>query len=158
MKILPTACEKNLTGHDVFTVSYKGWTGLRNGQLLQKAEEDGTEVILTGDRTLVYEQNLSGRDRTQTTSRPPKPNSIETVDRMGRFINTHQAKKPTVFGGIDTGPVTDCQSVPRMSCRSLILEGRFIRRSLVVTRPAALRPRISPSRSSKCSSQRSWRG
>jgi hypothetical protein len=30
---------------------------LRNGELLQAAEEDGIEVFLTGDQTLLHEQN-----------------------------------------------------------------------------------------------------
>ena len=47
--------------HDVFTTAYMGWAGLKNGELLRKAEDSGIEVLLTGDQTLNYEQNLSGR-------------------------------------------------------------------------------------------------
>src|SRR5271156_5530487 len=47
--------------HDVVTVTYMGWTGLKNGELLRIAEDNGIEVLLTGDQTLVYEQNLTGR-------------------------------------------------------------------------------------------------
>ncbi|MBV9154932.1 MAG: hypothetical protein JO097_01630 [Acidobacteriaceae bacterium] len=47
--------------HEVFTVTYKGWTGLNNGELLRTAEENGIEIFLTGDQTLTYEQNLTGR-------------------------------------------------------------------------------------------------
>ncbi len=53
---------KNLSAHEVFTVSYRGWTGLKNGELLRMAEENGVEVFLTGDQALVYEQNLQGRN------------------------------------------------------------------------------------------------
>ncbi len=52
---------KNLGAHKVFTVSYKGWAGLKNGELLRTAENDGIEVFLTGDQTLTYEQNLAER-------------------------------------------------------------------------------------------------
>lgn len=52
---------KNLGPHDVATVSYKGWAGLKNGELLRTAENDGIEVFLTGDQTLTYEQDLTGR-------------------------------------------------------------------------------------------------
>ena len=45
----------------MFTVSYKGWGGLKNGKLLEAAERDGFEVLVTGNRTLAYEQNLTGR-------------------------------------------------------------------------------------------------
>jgi len=53
---------KNLGAHEVVvTVSYKGWAGLKNCELLQRAENDGIEVFLTGDQTLTYEQNLDRR-------------------------------------------------------------------------------------------------
>jgi hypothetical protein len=58
MKIWRTADAKNLGAHEVFTVSYKGWAGLKNGELLRTAEQEGIEVFLTGDKTLVHEQNL----------------------------------------------------------------------------------------------------
>ncbi len=52
---------KLLGQHDVVTVTFMGWTGLKNGELLRIAEDSGIEVLLTGDQTLTYEQNLSGR-------------------------------------------------------------------------------------------------
>lgn len=50
-----------LAPHDVVTASYMGWAGLKNGELLQVAEENRVEVLLTGDQTLSQEQNLVGR-------------------------------------------------------------------------------------------------
>lgn len=47
--------------HEVVTVAYMGWASLKNGELLRTAEESGIEVFLTGDGTLVFEQNLSVR-------------------------------------------------------------------------------------------------
>ncbi len=38
-----------------------GWAGLKNGELLQAAENVGFDVFVTGDQTLVQEQNLAGR-------------------------------------------------------------------------------------------------
>jgi predicted nuclease of predicted toxin-antitoxin system len=52
---------KHLGQHEVFTVTYRGWAGLKNGELLQAAETDGIEVFMTGDQTLVHEQSLTGR-------------------------------------------------------------------------------------------------
>ena len=51
----------NLGAHEVLTVSFKGWAGLKNGELLRIAEENGIEVFLSGDQTLSHEQNLTGR-------------------------------------------------------------------------------------------------
>lgn len=47
--------------HDVVTVAYMGWAGLKNGELLRTAEKHGIDVLLTGDSTLNYEQNLAER-------------------------------------------------------------------------------------------------
>ncbi len=47
--------------HEVVTVAYMGWAGLKNGELLQTAETNGIDVLLTGDGTLTYEQNPAGR-------------------------------------------------------------------------------------------------
>lgn len=50
-----------LSLHEIVTASYMGWRNLKNGELLRVAEESGFEVFVTGDQTLVYEQNLAGR-------------------------------------------------------------------------------------------------
>jgi hypothetical protein len=52
---------KNLGPHEVFTASYMGWNGLKNGRLLQTAEDDGFDVLLTGDQTLFDEQKKRER-------------------------------------------------------------------------------------------------
>ena len=38
-----------------------GWEQLRNGELLNTAEAAGFEVLITADKNLRYQQNLSGR-------------------------------------------------------------------------------------------------
>ena len=58
---LPLRLRNHLGSHEVFTVRYKGWAGLKNGELLRTAEKEFFEVFVTGDQTLCYEQNLSGR-------------------------------------------------------------------------------------------------
>jgi predicted nuclease of predicted toxin-antitoxin system len=47
--------------HEVVTASYMGWSELKNGELLRAAEENGIDAFVTGDQSLVCEQNLSGR-------------------------------------------------------------------------------------------------
>jgi hypothetical protein len=58
---LDHALRKLLGQHEVVTVTYMGWTGLKNGELLRTAEDNGIDVLLTGDQTLTYEQNLTER-------------------------------------------------------------------------------------------------
>ena len=50
-----------LTGHEVSTADEMGWAELENGELLRSAEEAGFEAMVTGDKNLSYQQNLSGR-------------------------------------------------------------------------------------------------
>jgi uncharacterized protein (DUF433 family) len=38
--------------HEVFTASFKGWNGLKNGRLLEAAEGDGFDVLLTAAQSL----------------------------------------------------------------------------------------------------------
>jgi hypothetical protein len=49
-----------LGSHEAFTVSYMGWSGLKNGELLKAAEEGGFEVFITGDQTLFMNRILRG--------------------------------------------------------------------------------------------------
>ena len=56
---LDHALRSMLGSHEVVTVSYMGWSGLKNGELLRAAQEGEVDVLLTGDQTLSYEQNLN---------------------------------------------------------------------------------------------------
>ena len=50
-----------MVGHDVKRAADMGWSELKNGVLLHAAEEHGFEVLLSCDKTTVYEQNMTGR-------------------------------------------------------------------------------------------------
>ena len=56
---LPRHLARDLTGHQVRTVQQEGWAGLKNGVLLQRAEESGFEVFVTADRNLEFQQVLA---------------------------------------------------------------------------------------------------
>jgi hypothetical protein len=57
----PNPLRRFLTGHDVSTAHERGWSTLRNGELLREAERDGYEVLVTTDGNLRYQQNLLDR-------------------------------------------------------------------------------------------------
>jgi hypothetical protein len=50
-----------LRGHDVRLVRDLGWQQLHNGALLERAEEDGFEALVTCDQNIRYQQNFTGR-------------------------------------------------------------------------------------------------
>jgi hypothetical protein len=47
---LDHSLRKYLAGHEVVSVSLMGWVGLKS--VLQVAEDNGIEVLVTGDRSL----------------------------------------------------------------------------------------------------------
>ena len=51
----------SLAGHDVRFARQMNWSELNNGQLLAAAEVDGFDLMITTDRNLRYQQNLSKR-------------------------------------------------------------------------------------------------
>ena len=53
---LPRKLALELTGHEAQTVQRRGWSGLKNGALLQTASEE-FHVLLTGDQNLEFQQN-----------------------------------------------------------------------------------------------------
>lgn len=56
---LPHDFRHHLIGHEVFTVAYMGWSGMRNGDLLQAAAADAFDALVTMDSGVAYQQNLS---------------------------------------------------------------------------------------------------
>ena len=56
----PAPLREHLHGHSVETAYEKGWSALRNGELLAKAEAT-FDLLITTDRNLRHQQNLAGR-------------------------------------------------------------------------------------------------
>jgi len=57
----PVPIRPFLTGHTVRTAAQQQWAALRNGELLTVAEEAGFDVLLTTDKNMRHQQNLTGR-------------------------------------------------------------------------------------------------
>lgn len=57
----PVPLRSYLSGHRVSTAAQQGWNKLRNGDLLKAAEDEGFEVLVTTDKNMQYQQNLSTR-------------------------------------------------------------------------------------------------
>lgn len=56
---VPWPMHKILRGHSCSTVQSQGWGGIKNGDLLQRAE--GKFDLITSDQNIRYQQNLTGR-------------------------------------------------------------------------------------------------
>jgi len=57
----PEGLLRHLTGHVVTLARDAGWERLANGKLLNVAEQDGFDLLLTTDKNILYQQNLRGR-------------------------------------------------------------------------------------------------
>jgi predicted nuclease of predicted toxin-antitoxin system len=55
---LPHDLRHFLPGHQTFTVAYMGWSGVKNGELLRLAADDGFDALLSLDSGLAYQHNL----------------------------------------------------------------------------------------------------
>lgn len=55
---LPIDLADELAPFTVATVRKLGWTGLKNGELLRRAETAGFTVLLTADQNLEYQQSI----------------------------------------------------------------------------------------------------
>jgi Domain of unknown function (DUF5615) len=57
----PSGIARSLLGHEVTTVKERGWDRISNGELLKVAEDAGFDILLTTDKRIRYQQNLTGR-------------------------------------------------------------------------------------------------
>ena len=58
---VPAPMQKLLSGHKCSTVQNVGWSGSRNGELLDRTEGQ-FDLLITSDQNVRYQQNLAGRN------------------------------------------------------------------------------------------------
>jgi hypothetical protein len=49
-----------VAGFAVDAAAERGWAGLKNGGLIEAAEQAGYDVIITADQNIGYQQNMTG--------------------------------------------------------------------------------------------------
>ncbi len=80
-----------LRDHTVVEAQARGWDRLTNGELLKVAEEAGFDVLLTTDKNIVYQQNLTGRRiAVIALGNPQRP----PVSAIRRALETHPLEGP----------------------------------------------------------------
>nr|WP_235927073.1 hypothetical protein [Gloeocapsopsis dulcis] len=55
---VPRPIKRELRDYDIRTVVEIGWSGKKNGELLQLMVQEGFTILLTTDQNLRYQQNL----------------------------------------------------------------------------------------------------
>lgn len=101
---LPHQLRKHLSGHDVMTAGYMGWNGIKNGELLRRAEAVDIEVLVTGDRNLSYQQNLAARTIAIVTLSATHWRIIQ--QHLEKIVVAVNAAVPGSFQEVDCGRFT----------------------------------------------------
>ena len=57
----PKPVARSLTGHEITFAREVGWHELENGALIRRAEEAGYAVLVSTDKNIRYQQNLTRR-------------------------------------------------------------------------------------------------
>ncbi len=84
---VPRQLAAELRSHEVQTVVQVGWTGVQNGELLRRAAEAGFGVLVTMDRNLEHQQNIS-RAGLGLLVVLARDNRVETVVPLAGAIGT----------------------------------------------------------------------
>src|SRR5271168_485190 len=93
----PVPLRPFLAGHTVETAVQRGWDHLRNGELLEAAEEAGFEVLVTPDKNIRYQQNLALRRIALVVLATPQwPVLRQHVQRVVIAVNAAQPGNYTV--------------------------------------------------------------
>jgi hypothetical protein len=59
----PRGLAASLRDHEVIEARKRGWDRISNGELIKLAEAAGFDLLLTTDKRIRFQQNLSGRRR-----------------------------------------------------------------------------------------------
>jgi len=84
---VPVQVRNALVGHDVSTAQQRGWGGISNGELLQRAEQGGFSLFIVADKNLRYQQNLKDEDS-------PSSNSGRITGRRWKSTSTRSRPLP----------------------------------------------------------------
>ena len=71
---------------DVTTVQALGWAGIKNGALLQAAREAGYHVLITVDRRMEYQQNISASGLALIVLRARSTRLIDLLPLVPRLL------------------------------------------------------------------------
>lgn len=86
--VTPRGIARFLPGHTVIKAKDRGWDTLTNGNLLAAAEQAGFDVLLTADKNMRYEQNLTGRRIALVVlSSPQWPRVRLHMERIAAAVN-----------------------------------------------------------------------
>jgi hypothetical protein len=95
----PEPLRQALTRHEVATAYERGWSELKNGELLDAAEKENFAVLVTTDSNLKYQQDLdSRRIAVVVLSSPSWPRVQRAISSITRAVDQASVGSYTEIG------------------------------------------------------------
>jgi hypothetical protein len=83
-----------LTGHFCTSVQRMGWSGIENGELLEKMRQERFDVFITGDRNLQFQQRLPAGGIAVVLLRARSTKLVDTLPLMTEVLSRLNALQP----------------------------------------------------------------
>jgi hypothetical protein len=83
-----------IVDHEVTTIQYRGWGGLRNGELLRRMQEAGIDVLMTRDGNLRFQQNVAQAGIAVVVLKAPSNDLSDLQPLMPLLLQTLQFIRP----------------------------------------------------------------
>jgi PIN like domain len=98
----PRPLKRELADYEIRTVVEMGWSGKKNGELLQLMKQEGFTVLLTTDQNLRYQQNLQQAGVAVVVLVAPSnrlPDLIPLIPDARNVLNTITSGEAIEVGG-----------------------------------------------------------
>ena len=83
-----------MSGHFCKSVQRMGWSGLENGELLEKMRQERFDVFITGDRNLQFQQHLPVAGVAVVLLLAPSTKLVDTLPLMDEVLSQLNALQP----------------------------------------------------------------
>ena len=90
---LPADLAAELAGHEVATVTRLGWQGIKNSELLRRAQ-GRFDVLVTMDRNLEFQQNIAGFEVTILVLWAPSNRMVHLRPLVPAILTTLKTVRP----------------------------------------------------------------
>ena len=101
---LPHKLRSLLPGHDCYTATWMGWSGIENGELLRLAAANGFDAFVSNDRGLEHEQNRASLPLAVVVLLTPD-NKLATIERaVPDLLAALATLKPKSFVKVSPAP------------------------------------------------------
>ena len=111
---VPWPLRKHLTGHEVLSAYHRGWHQKKNSELLNLAEADGFDLLVTCDASMRFQQQVIGR----------KIGVLALTQTNWPLIERHVLK----IAEVDDSPHTMKSSEARFGLTAPLVQNRFRQR------------------------------